>query len=354
MPDAPENYVAAEDRYAARPDGWFRRCGESGLMLPAVSLGCWHNFGDPGTDSLQSPDEAAMHANCRAMLFKAFDLGVTHFDLANNYGPAPGAAEERVGRVLRDDLAAYRDELIVSSKAGYLMWPGPYGDWGSRKYLVASCDQSLRRLKLDYVDLFYHHRPDPETPLEETLGALDAIVRQGKALYVGISNYSPGQTAEAIRVCEVNGFVKPVIHQPSYSMLNRWIEQGLTSVLHAHGMGSIVFSPLAGGQLTDKYLDGVPADSRAANEHSPFMTAERVDGTRERALRLRDIAKQRGQSLTQLALAWVLRDQPAGGAVTTALIGASRPSQIEQCAACLDAGPIDRETIDRIETILAG
>ncbi|MEM0915343.1 MAG: aldo/keto reductase [Planctomycetota bacterium] len=353
MPDTADTYIAAEDRYDARADGWFRRCGRSGLLLPAISLGCWHNFGDPGTDSLKSPDEASMHANCRAMLFKAFDLGVTHFDLANNYGPPPGSAEERVGRILRDDLAAYRDELIISSKAGYLMWPGPYGDWGSRKYLVASCDQSLRRLKLDYVDIFYSHRPAPDTPIEETMGALDAIVRQGKALYTGISNYRPGQTAEALRVCEINGFVKPIIHQPKYSMLDRWIEQGLTSVLHASGMGSIVFSPLAGGQLTDKYLDGVPADSRAANEHSPFLEEAWLAQSRERARRLQAVAHERGQSLTQLALAWVLRDQPAGGAVTTALIGASRPSQIEQCAACIDAGPLDAETIDQIESILA-
>jgi L-glyceraldehyde 3-phosphate reductase len=322
-------------------------------MLPAVSLGCWHNFGDPGTDSLGSADEASMHANCRAMLFKAFDVGVTHFDLANNYGPPPGSAETRVGRVLSQDLAGHRDELIISSKAGYRMHPGPYGDGGSRKSLIASCERSLRRLRLDYVDLFYHHRPDPDTPLTETLGALDTLVRQGKALYVGLSNYRPGLAAEVMRVCEAHGLVKPIVHQPNYSMLSRWIEGGLTDVLHRQGVGSVVFSPLAGGQLTDKYAQGVPTDSRAANDDSPFLDADRVERARRRVAGLRAVAAERGQSLAQLALAWVLREQDNGYRVTSALIGASRPSQVAQCAACLDAGPIDAGVAERIDAVLA-
>jgi len=352
MPDTPD-YRPADDRYSARPDGWFRRCGDSGLMLPAVSLGCWHNFGDPGTDSLKSPDEAGMHANCQAMLFTAFDKGITHFDLANNYGPAPGSAEQRVGRILKHDLAAHRDELIISSKAGYRMWPGPYGDLGSRKSLIASCDQSLQRLQLDYVDLFYSHRPDPVTPLAETLGALDTLVHSGKALYTGISSYSPGMTADVIRVCEANGLVKPIIHQPSYAMLNRRIEQGLTDVCKSLSLGTIAFCPLAQGLLTDKYLEGVPDDSRAS-QPAGFLKSDRIDdATRAKLNRLNDLAQQRGQALAQLAVAWVLRDQPNGYRVTTALIGASRPSQIEQCAASLDAGPIDDDTLKQIDDILA-
>ncbi|MEM6332893.1 MAG: aldo/keto reductase [Planctomycetota bacterium] len=358
MPSALPAYQPAEDRYTARPDAWFRRCGHTGLTLPAISLGCWHNFGDPGTDSLKSTSENAIHDNCRAMLRTAFDLGITHFDLANNYGPPPGSAETRVGRILKDDFRANRDELIVSSKAGYRMWPGPYGEWNSRKSLIASCDQSLQRLQLDYVDIFYSHRPDPlpgGTPLEETMGALDALVQQGKALYVGISNYPPGQTAEALRVCAQHGFAKPIIHQPSYSMLNRWIEQGLTSVLHAQGLGSMVFSPLAGGRLTGKYLNDIPADSRAANEHSPFLQADGIDdATRAKLHALNNLAEARGQSLSQLALAWVLRPQPNGYAVTSALIGASRPAQIQQCAAALDAPPLSDDELTQIESALAG
>jgi len=349
-PDTP--YRPADDRYDARPDGWFRRCGNSGLMLPAVSLGCWHNFGDPGTDSLKSPDEQSMHANCQAMLFTAFDKGITHFDLANNYGPAPGAAETRVGRILKQDFAAHRDELVISSKAGHRMWPGPYGDLGSRKYLIASCDQSLQRLQLDYVDLFYHHRPDPNTPLEESLGALDTLVRHGKALYTGISSYSAGHTAEVLRVCEDNGLVKPIIHQPNYSMLNRNVEQGLTDVCHHTGLGTIAFCPLAQGLLTDKYLQSVPDDSRA-NQPAGFLKSDRIDdATRDKLNKLNDVAQQRGQALAQLALAWVLRDQTNGYQITTALIGASRPPQVEQCAACLDAGPIDSDTARQIDDIL--
>lgn len=343
------------ERYEGLREGWFRRCGRSGLMLPAVSLGCWHNFGDVGTDALGSPDEASMHANCQAMIFTAFERGITHIDLANNYGPKGGSAERRIGRILREDLAAYRDELFISTKAGHGMWSGPCGNWGSRKHIIASCDQSLKRLGLDYVDIFYHHRPDPETPIEESLGALDALVKQGKAIYVGISSYRPGPTAEAIRACEAYGLTKPVIHQPNYAMLDRWIEHGLTSVLHETGMGSIVFSPLAQGQLTGKYANGVPADSRLSNELGPAsLSLEHVDRSRRIAAQLQAVASDRGQSLAQLALAWVLRDQPAGGRVTSALIGASRPSQIEQCAACLDAGPLQDEELDRIEAILAG
>ncbi|MEM1212540.1 MAG: aldo/keto reductase [Planctomycetota bacterium] len=343
----------SEDRYSARHDDWFRRCGRSGLMLPAVSLGCWHNFGDAGTDAMGSPDEASMHANCQAMIFTAFDHGMTHIDLANNYGPKGGSAERRVGRILREDLAAHRDELIISSKAGHGMWDGPYGNWGSRKHLIASCDQSLQRLGLDYVDIFYHHRPDPETPLEESLGALDTLVKQGKALYTGISSYRPGPTAEAIRSCEAHGLTKPIIHQPNYAMLDRWIEHGLTSVLYETGMGSIVFSPLAQGQLTDKYANGVPDDSRLSNKLGPpSLSSDRVERSRQIAARLQSVANDRGQTLAQLALAWVLRDQPAGGRVTSALIGASRPSQIAQCADCLAAGSLEPEELEKIETIL--
>ncbi|MEO0586708.1 MAG: aldo/keto reductase [Planctomycetota bacterium] len=345
-------YTPADDRYSARRDAWFRPCGRSGLMLPAVSLGCWHNFGEAGTDSLRSPDEATMHANCQAMVFRAFDLGITHIDLANGYGPPGGSAERRIGRILREDLADHRDELIISTKAGHGMWPGPYGKWGSRKHLIASCDQSLKRLGLDYVDIFYHHCPDPDTPLEETFAALDTLVQQGKALYIGISNYRPGATSAALDVCKTMGLSSPTIHQPNYAMLDRWIEQGLTDVMRAHGMGSMVFSPLAGGQLTDKYLQGVPEDSRAASEHTPALSAERVAGTRDIVAELQQIAQRRGQSVAQLALAWVLREQPNGYRVTSALIGASRPEQIDQCAACLDAGPLEADVVEDIEAVL--
>ncbi|ONI83557.1 L-glyceraldehyde 3-phosphate reductase [Saccharothrix sp. ALI-22-I] len=301
-------HQAAESRYEAMP---YRRSGRSGLKLPAVSLGLWHNFGhDKHLDGQ------------RAIVRRAFDLGVTHFDLANNYGPPPGSAEENFGKLFAQDLQPYRDEILVSTKAGYHMWNGPYGEWGSRKYLVSSLDQSLTRLGLDYVDIFYHHRPDPETPIEETMGALDAIVRQGKALYVGISNYSASQTLEAARVLRDLG-TPLLIHQPSYSMFNRWIEDGLLDALTEVGAGSIAFSPLAQGVLTDRYLNGVPEGSRAAGA-SPFLSSSNL--TEEKLAKvkaLNDIAKRRGQTLAQLAIAWVLRN------VTSALIGASSVKQLD-------------------------
>ena len=309
-------YQAAESRYDRMS---YRRCGRSGLALPAVSLGLWHNFGDDRPLETQ-----------RAILRRAFDLGVTHIDLANNYGPPYGSAELNFGRILREDLRPYRDELVISTKAGWDMWPGPYGDLGSRKYLLASLDASLARMGLDYVDIFYHHRFDPETPLEETMGALDAAVRQGKALYVGISSYSPQRTAEAAAI--LRGLGTPLlIHQPSYSMLNRWIEGGLLDVLEREGVGCIAFSPLAQGMLTDRYLGGVPADSRAAQGKSlsPDMLDER-NLAHVRALN--GLAAARGQSLAQLALAWALRDPR----VTSVLIGASSVAQLEQNLGALD------------------
>ena len=297
----------------------YRRCGRSGLQLPAISLGLWHNFG--GT----SPQEAS-----RAMILRAFDLGITHFDLANNYGPPPGSSEETFGRVLTSDLAAHRDEFIVSTKAGYLMWPGPYGQWGSRKYLLASLDQSLARMGLDYVDIFYSHRLDPDTPLEETMGALDSAVRQGKALYVGISSYSAQKTAEAAAILRRLG-TPCLIHQPSYSMLNRWVEGGLLDVLGREGIGCIAFSPLAQGLLTDKYLSGVPGGSRASDETSAFNRNTLNEATLAKVRGLNAVAQQRGQSLAQMALAWTLRDPR----VTSALIGVSSIKQIENSVAAL-------------------
>ena len=304
------------DRYAQLP---YRRCGRSGLQLPAISLGLWHNFGSVDT-----------YENARAMLVRAFDLGVTHFDLANNYGPVPGSAEETFGRVLADDLAAHRDELIISSKAGYRMWPGPYGDGGSRKYLLASLDQSLARMGLDYVDIFYHHRPDVDTPMEESLLALDQAVRAGKALYAGLSNYDAEQTrAAAAFARELR--LPLVIHQPKYSMFERTPERGLFDVLTEAGIGAIAFSPLAQGLLTDRYLTDIPADSRAAKS-TGFLQVEAVTDERRTQIRaLNEIAGARGQSLAQLALAWVLRTP----AVTSALIGASRVAQLEQNLAAL-------------------
>jgi L-glyceraldehyde 3-phosphate reductase len=351
-----EPYRPADDRYDPRPDAWFRRCGHSGLMLPAISLGCWHNFGDAGTDSRSLP-EAEFHANARAMLFTAFDHGVTHFDLANNYGPAPGSAELRVGRILREDFRGHRDELILSTKAGYRMWPGPYGEWGSRKSLLASLDQSLQRMGVDYVDLYYSHRPDPAagdgsggTPLEETLGALDTAVRQGKALYTGISSYPSERTSEAVGVCERDGLARPIIHQPNYSMLNRGIEADLLPVTQRCGMGVIAFCPLAQGLLTDKYLDGVPEDSRAKNA-AGFLKEDRVTPELIRQLqRLNEIARDRGQSLAQMALSWVLRDER----VTTALIGASRPGQIEQNVAAAEKLEFADDELQAIEAALSG
>lgn len=327
------SYQAAENRYESMK---YNRSGRSGLMLPAVSLGLWHNFG--GVDTFE---------NGRAMLRRAFDLGITHFDLANNYGPPPGSAEEMFGRILKTDFAPYRDEMIISSKAGYTMWPGPYGDWGSRKYLVSSLDQSLKRMGLNYVDIFYSHRPDPNTPLEETMGALDSIVRQGKALYVGISNYSAEQTAEAIKILNQLG-TPLLIHQPKYSMFNRWIEEGLQDVLQENGVGSIAFSPLAQGLLTNKYLTGIPADSRAAKSTGFLSEGQVTADVVERVQKLNEIATERGQSLSQMALAWVLR----GGKVTSVLIGASRVSQIEENVAVLNNLDFSEEELARIEDIL--
>jgi L-glyceraldehyde 3-phosphate reductase len=309
-------YRPAADRYERMQ---YRRCGRSGLLLPAVSLGLWQNFGG------EAPPERS-----RAIVRRAFDLGVTHFDLANNYGPPYGSAEETFGRLLRDDLAPYRDELVISTKAGYDMWPGPYGEWGSRKYLLASLDQSLRRLGLDYVDIFYSHRPDPETPLEETMGALDSALRQGKALYVGISSYDAGQTREAARILRELG-TPLLIHQPSYSMLNRWIEPDLLDAVGELGVGCIVFSPLAQGLLTDKYLEGVPEGSRASRPGS--LPRERItDELLARLRALNELAAGRGQSLAQTALAWTLRDER----VTSTLVGASSVEQLEANVAALD------------------
>ncbi len=327
-------YEPLNTRYDAMP---FARCGQSGLKLPRIALGLWHNFG--GVDSF---------ANSRAMVHRAFDLGITHLDLANNYGPPPGSAEETFGRLFRQDLAPFRDELIISTKAGYLMWPGPYGEWGSRKYLIASLDQSLRRMGLDYVDIFYHHRPDPETPLEETMGALDRIVRSGKALYIGISSYTADQTRQAAQILKALG-TRCLIHQPRYSMFDRWIEGGLLAVLRKEGIGCIVFSPLAQGLLTDKYLKGIPADSRAAKPHG-FLKAEQVTEDKlSKVRRLQEVAQPRGQTLAQVALAWVLRHSE----VTSALIGASRPEQIDDAVGALRKVGFTSEELQTIESILA-
>jgi L-glyceraldehyde 3-phosphate reductase len=320
-------------------------------MLPAISLGCWHNFGEPGTGAAGHRDEAAFHDNCRAMLRTAFDLGITHFDLANNYGPPPGAAEERVGRILKQDFSAHRDELVISTKAGYRMWPGPYGEWGSRKSLLASLDASLKRLGLDYVDIFYSHRPDPGTPFEETMGALDQAVRSGKAIYAGISSYSGAQTEAALAACEANRFVRPVIHQPSYNLLDRWIEGDLLPVTDRRGLGVIAFCPLAQGRLTAKYLRGVPDDSRAKTRGG-FLKAEDLQpGLIAKVAKLDALAKRRGQSLAQMALRWVLRDQPHGP-VTSALIGASRPEQIVENVKALDGPPLSESELEEIDAAL--
>ncbi|HEX5569204.1 MAG TPA: L-glyceraldehyde 3-phosphate reductase [Streptomyces sp.] len=324
------NHVADDKRYDTMP---YRRVGRSGLKLPAISLGLWHNFGDDRPLDRQ-----------RAILRRAFDLGVTHFDLANNYGPPPGAAETNFGRHLARDFRPYRDEMVISTKAGYHMWPGPYGEWGSRKNLLASLDQSLRRLGTEYVDIFYSHRPDPDTPLEETMGALDAAVRQGKALYVGISNYSPEQTREAARI--LAGLGTPLlIHQPSYSLFNRWVEDGLLDTLDEVGAGSIAYSPLSQGLLTDRYLSGVPSDSRAAGI-SPFLTVEGItEETLAKARALDGIARRRGQSLAQMAIAWVLR----GGRVTSALVGASSVGQLEDNVAAAANLDFSQEELAEIE-----
>jgi len=342
--------TASDSRYD-RPEGWFRRCGASGLRLPAVSLGCWHNFGGYEHASAGFGNDADHHDNCRAMLFTAFDHGVTHFDFANNYGPPPGSAEARVGRILKEDLSAYRDELVISSKAGYGMWPGPYGNGGSRKYLIASCDQSLRRLKLEYVDIFYHHRPDPDTPVEETMEALDHLVRSGKALYTGVSNYPPETLRKALAACEANGWTKPVIHQPKYNLLDRKPEaEGLFGALAEAGMGSICFSPLQQGLLTGKYLDADPEDSRrhagSGGVDDDWLKGERLAKLR----RLRDLAEANGHTPVTFALAWAIRE----GACTSALIGASRPGQIEEAVRVLDRGALPGEVAAEALTILYG
>ncbi|HSH81426.1 MAG TPA: L-glyceraldehyde 3-phosphate reductase [Herpetosiphonaceae bacterium] len=329
------DYRPADTRYDSMT---YRRCGRSGLKLPAISLGLWHNFG--GVDRLE---------DARTMVLHAFDQGITHFDLANNYGPPPGSAEETFGQILRHDLAAYRDELIVSTKAGYYMWPGPYGEWGSRKYLLASLDQSLQRMGLEYVDIFYSHRPDPETPLEETMGALDYAVRSGKALYAGISSYSPEQTREAARILKTLG-TPCVIHQPSYNMFNRWIEDGLIETLRAEGIGGIVFSPLAQGLLTDRYLDDIPRDSRAGKPHGALRPEQITDVKLAKVRRLDELAQARGQRLAQMAVAWVLRHPE----VTSALIGASRPAHIDDAIGALETSEFTPDELQAIEQILAG
>ena len=315
----------------------YRRCGNSGVKLSAISLGLWHNFGH--VDQLENSSD---------ILKLAFDSGITHFDLANNYGPPPGSAEENFGKLLRRDFSGHRDEMIISTKAGYTMWDGPYGDWGSKKYLVSSLDQSLSRMGLDYVDIFYHHRPDPETPLEETMMALDLIVRQGKALYVGISNYYPEEAARAIALLKELG-TPCLIHQPKYSMYERWIENGLLDLLSAEGVGCIPFSPLAQGMLTDRYLNDIPADSRAAKAHG-FLQAEQITPQRQQQLRqLNAIAESRGQKLAQMALSWILRDER----ITSVLVGASRPAQLADSLKSLENISFSDEELDNIETILS-
>lgn len=315
----------------------YRRCGKSGLKLPAVSLGLWHNFGH--VDVLE---------NCRRILHLAFDSGITHIDLANNYGPPPGSAEENFGRILKQDFSGYRDELVISTKAGYTMWDGPYGDWGSRKYLVASLDQSLKRMGLEYVDIFYHHRPDPDTPLEETMTALDHIVRQGKALYAGISNYKPAEAARAIALLKELG-TPCVIHQPKYSMVERWVEDGLLDLLEKEGVGCIPFSPLAQGLLTDKYLKGIPSDSRVAKPHG-FLQENQLTPAKMKAVQaLNTMAAGRGQTLAQMALAWILKDPR----VTSVLIGASKPEQLSDSLKCLDNISFSPEELAQINATLS-
>lgn len=326
------SWTPAENRYDKM---LYNRCGKSGLKLPAISLGLWHNFG-----------ETTPHSTKREICQTAFDAGITHFDLANNYGPPPGSAETAFGEILRTDLKAHRDELIISSKAGYDMWPGPYGEWGSRKYLIASCEQSLKRMGLDYVDIFYSHRFDPETPLEETMMALDHLVRQGKALYVGISSYNSKRTREAVAILNELG-TPCLIHQPSYSMLNRWVEEdNLLETIDELGVGSIVFSPLAQGMLTDKYLKGIPADSRAGKHVGSFQQGFLSEEALKNISALNDIAQQRGQTLAQMALAWVLRRKE----VTTALIGASRAEQVTDCVGALDNLSFTAEELATIDT----
>lgn len=329
------SYAAAHNRYESMP---YKRCGNSGLRLPALSLGLWQNFG--AVDSL---------SNARNMLHKAFDLGITHFDLANNYGPPFGSAETTFGNIMQHSFKPYRDEMLISSKAGYDMWAGPYGIGGSRKYLIASCDQSLKRTGLDYFDIFYSHCYDPNTPLEETMQALDTIVRSGRALYAGISSYSPEQTLKAIAILKDLG-TPLLIHQPSYNMFDRWIEDGLTDVIKQESIGSIVFSPLAQGFLTNKYLTGIPQDSRAARSDQIYLTAEHIQQDKvAKAHKLNQLAEQRNQSLAQMALAWVLHNS----AVTSAIIGASKVTQIEECVAALNKLDFNPQELSEIEQILS-
>ncbi len=328
------NTIPSDSRYTSMQ---YRRCGRSGLKLPAISLGLWHNFG--GVDTF---------SNSRAMVLRAFDLGITHLDLANNYGPPPGSAEETFGQIMAKDLKPYRDEFVISSKAGYEMWDGPYGDWGSRKYLVASLDQSLKRMGLEYVDIFYHHRPDPETPLEETMQALDYIVRSGKALYVGISNYPADKAREAAKVLRQLG-TPCLIHQPSYSMFNRWVEDGLLQTLKEEGVGCIAFSPLAQGLLTDKYLGGnIPEGSRASKAHGFLKPANITDDKLNKVRKLNEIAKSRVQTLAQMALAWVLRHE----VMTSVLIGASKVEQIDDAVGTLKRLDFSATELAQIEAIL--
>lgn len=328
------SFTASPDRYNEMR---YNRCGKSGLKLPAISLGLWHNFG--GVD---------IHQVSRSMLLDAFDRGITHFDLANNYGPPPGSAEETFGQVMRTDLGRYRDELIISTKAGYLMWPGPYGEFGSKKYLISSLDQSLKRMGLDYVDIFYSHRPDNDTPLEETMGALEQIVRQGKALYVGLSNYSATQTREAVEILKSMG-IRCLIHQPRYSMFDRWIEGGLLNVLEEEGMGCIAYSPLAQGMLTDKYLEGIPPGSRAAKEHGFLQQSQVTTELVEKARKLNEIAANRGQKLSQMALAWIMRDSR----ITSVLLGASSIEQLDENLATLNNLHFSDEEYRLIEEIIS-
>ena len=328
-------YSPAATRYDSPQ--FFRRCGRSGLKLPLVSLGLWHNFG--AKDSYE---------NARAIVHRAFDLGVTCFDLANNYGPPDGSAEETFGRILREDLGKWRDEIIITTKAGYYMWPGPYGEWGSRKYLLSSLDQSLKRMGVEYVDIFYSHRPDPETPLEETMGALAHAVRSGKALYVGLSNYKPEETARAAKILRDLG-TPCLIHQPRYSMLDRWIEPQLLTTLEQEGIGCTVFSPLAKGVLTDRYFKGIPADSRAGHDQRFLRPDDITDAVVAKAKKLNELAQARGQTLAQMALAWVLRHK----VVTSALIGASRVSQVDDCVGATKNLNFTADELAQIEKVLA-
>jgi L-glyceraldehyde 3-phosphate reductase len=328
-------YSPAPNRYDS--PSFFRRCGKSGIRLPLISLGLWHNFG--ATDSYE---------NARAIACRAFDLCITHFDLANNYGLPSGSAEETFGRILREDLGKWRDEMIITTKAGYDMWPGPYGEWGSRKYLLSSLDQSLKRMGLDYVDIFYSHRPDPDTPLEETMGALAHAVRSGKALYAGISNYQPAETIRAAKILRELG-APCLIHQPRYNMLDRWIEPQLLATLESEGIGCIVFSPLAKGLLTDRYFNGIPADSRAGHDKRFLRPADITDKILAKTKKLNELAQARGQSLAQMALAWVLRHK----VVTSALIGASKVSQVDDCVGAVKNLIFSGEELAQIEKILA-